>query len=85
MKKVSVLWNGLSDAEKKPYNDKAEIDKQRKEDQTAEMVKNGYFMVDGPKSGVSKKKEKKVKRASKASDPVATKKGENSPVSLVKS
>lgn len=50
MKKVSIIWNALSEADKKPYTDKSDVDKQRKDDQTAEMAKHGYFMIDGAKS-----------------------------------
>jgi len=71
---ASELWNKMTDAEKKPYNDKNEKDKARVERQAAELKKHGYYLLDdGSKStdeqnsALMKVKKKKAKKNSKQS------------------
>ena len=71
---ASELWNKMTDAEKKPYNDKNAKDKTRVERQTAELKKHGYYLLDdGSKStdeqnsALMKVKKKKTKKNSKQS------------------
>ncbi|EED19418.1 nucleosome binding protein (Nhp6a), putative [Talaromyces stipitatus ATCC 10500] len=40
-RKLGELWKGLSDAERKPYEDKAAADKKRYEDQKASYLAGG--------------------------------------------
>lgn len=69
---ASDLWNKMTEAEKKPYNDMNAKDKARQEKQAAELKKHGYYTLeDGSKSTDSqnaallKVKKKKGKKGSK--------------------
>lgn len=59
-KKASLEWSAMSEADKKPYNDKVAADKVRHDAQMAEFKEKGYFtMPDGSKSFEAKKKGKR--------------------------
>ena len=50
-KLVSEKWGAMTQAQKKPYEDKNAVDKKRHEQQLEELKKKGYFMLqDGIKS-----------------------------------
>ena len=51
MKRVGVIWNEMSDAEKKKWESEAAKDKARYDRQLADLMKKGWFkMDDGSKS-----------------------------------
>ena len=50
-KKVAELWKGMSEADKKPYTDKAAKDKARFDKELKELSSKGFFKLpDGRKS-----------------------------------
>ena len=57
MKRMGVIWNEMSDAEKEKWNKEAAKDKARHDKQLAELMKKGWFkMDDGSKSSDHKAK-----------------------------
>ena len=68
-KLVSQKWGAMTDAQKKPYEDKNAADKKRHEQQLEELNKKGYFMLDdGRKSTDVPKVPKKPKSLKQAFD-----------------
>lgn len=61
-RQLSIRWNEeMSNFDKKPYHDLAEIDRNRYDREYHELLTKGYFMtVDGVKSSTLKKKVKRV-------------------------
>lgn len=61
-KQLSIRWNEqMTDFEKKPYHDLADIDRSRYDREYQDLLTKGYFMtVDGVKSTTLKKKVKRV-------------------------
>ena len=63
MKRCGEIWSGMSDKEKKKYNDLHLKDAERYKKQLKELENKGFFkMEDGSKSSDHVKKEKKRKR-----------------------
>jgi hypothetical protein len=63
MKQAGEIWNGLTEDEKQPFEDKKEADKVRYDKQMAQIEKKGYYMMDdGKKSSEVAPKEKKTKK-----------------------
>lgn len=85
MKKCGELWNKLSADEKKYYEDKHDKDALRYKQQSEDLDKNGFFIMDdGSKSSDHQAKLKKRGKKSEASDAKALKKAKKEKAAAAK-